>query len=168
TRRLRATDPAPPAQTTAPAAVAPPAQARDAREVIRRDGQGPQRGIAAVRKERHETREGNRAVIREQDRTIIREGNRTIIRHDEGGRFAVGARNVQTERGGANTETVIVRPNGVRIVNITDRDGHLVRRVRRDANGRDFVLINNGLAAGVAAGLFLSLAAPGVLMRPER
>jgi outer membrane protein OmpA-like peptidoglycan-associated protein len=40
--------------------------------------------------------------------------------------------------------------------------------VRRDANGRDFVLINNGLAAGVAAGLFLSLAAPVVHMPRDR
>ena len=98
-------------------------------------------------------REGNRTIIREQDRTIVREGDRTIIRHNEGNRFAIAARNVRTERRGANIETIVERPNGMRIVNITDADGRLVRRLRRDSNGRDIVIIDNsfgGRGRGIA------------------
>jgi len=93
--------------------------------------------------ERREEREGDRVVIREKgDRTIIREGDRTIIRHDEDDRLRRFGHDVRTERRGNETVTIIDRPNGVQIVTYTDRDGRLLRRVRRD-HGREIVLIDN-------------------------
>ena len=137
-------------RTANPAVVAPPTQPRNASEFMRRDGQAPARGITQVRQERQESREGNRTFIREGDRTIVREGDRTIIRHNESGRFAIGARNVHVERRGANTETIVERGNGVRIVTVTDSDGRLLRRYRRDAGGREVVIIDNSFAPGAA------------------
>ncbi|MBN8919640.1 MAG: OmpA family protein, partial [Rhizobiales bacterium] len=84
-----------------------------------------------------------RTFIREGDRTIIRDGNRTIIRHNDADRFAVDARNVRTERRGAEHVTVIERPNGSQIITVTDADGNLLRRTRRDRNGPEVVIIDN-------------------------
>jgi OOP family OmpA-OmpF porin len=149
--------------------VAPATQPRDAREFIRRDNQQPAPHIDQLRRERHEVREGNRVFIREPDRTIIREGDRTIIRHNENGRFSVGARNIVVERRGVNSETIIERGNGVRIINVTDADGRLIRRVRRDAGGREIVIIDNSHAERRGAvPLFLALAAPVILIPRER
>jgi outer membrane protein OmpA-like peptidoglycan-associated protein len=136
---------APPVMQNAnPAVIAPPTQARDSSEFMRRGGQsGPTRGISDLRQERQESREGNRTFIREGDRTIVREGDRTIIRHNESNRFAIGARNVLVERRGANSETIIERGNGIRIVTVTDPEGRLLRRYRRDASGREIILIDN-------------------------
>ena len=86
-----------------------------------------------VRKERRETREGNSVIIREGNRTIVREGNRTIIRHSEDQRFAIGARDVRVDRRGNETFTIVERPNGIRIISVTDSNGRLIRRLRRDA-----------------------------------
>ncbi len=118
------------------------------------------RRLDQVRGERRETHEGNRLVIREQNRTIIRENGHTIIRHDDIDRFRRGARNVQVERRGNETETTIIRPDGVRIITFVDADGRLLRRVRRGPDGREFVLIDNrhmgppggfGFIAGITA-----------------
>ena len=84
-----------------------------------------------------------RTVIREGDnRVIVRDGDRTIIRSDENQRLGRDARNIQRERRGNEIVTVIQRPNGVEIVTVTDADGNLIRRSRRE-NGRDSVLIDN-------------------------
>ncbi|MBC8105585.1 MAG: OmpA family protein [Anaerolineae bacterium] len=121
-----------------------------------------------MRQERTETREGNRVFIREADRTIIREGDRTIIRHNESSRFAIDARNVRVERRGANTETIVLRANGVSIVSITDSDGHLVRRLRRDQRGRDVVIIDNSFAGPRADSIFVQLPPPVIRIPRER
>jgi outer membrane protein OmpA-like peptidoglycan-associated protein len=154
-----------------PAQVAPPTQPRDAREFIRRDGQGgpPPQRIEQLRQERQETRQGNTTFIREGDRTIIREGNSTIIRHSEANRFAIGARNVQTERRGVNSETIVELGNGVRIFNETDAEGRLLRRYRRDQNGREIIIIDNGpIYRRGAAPMFLSLAPPVIRIPRQR
>jgi outer membrane protein OmpA-like peptidoglycan-associated protein len=52
-------------------------------------------------------------------------------------------RNVRTERQGQGVATIIERPNGTRIINVTDNNGRLLRRSRRDAGGREVVLIDN-------------------------
>ena len=118
----------------------------DASEFIQRKGEKASRGMDEVRKERRETREGNRVIIREGDRTIVHNDNRTIIRHNETKRFAVGARDVRVDRRNGETSTIIERPNGVRIVNVTDGNGHLIRRVRRERGGREVVIIDNSFA----------------------
>ena len=113
-------------------------------------------------------REGNRTFIREGDRTIIREGDRVIIRHNEGNRFAIDARNIRTERRGSDFETIIERPNGVRIINITDADARLVRRIRRDQSGRDIIIIDNSYAGPRASTLYVQLPPPMIRIPRER
>jgi OOP family OmpA-OmpF porin len=100
-----------------------------------------------LRSQRREERDGDRLIIREPDRTIIREGNRTIIRHNEIERFAVRAQDVRTERRGNETISIVERPGGMRIVTVLDADGRLLRRMRRDARGREIMIINNSYVA---------------------
>ena len=122
-----------------------------------------------LRGERRETHEGNRTVIREQNRTITREGGQTIIRHDDIDRFRFGARDVHVEHRGNETDTVVTRPDGARIITIVDANGRLIRRIRRDRDGREFVLIDNrhmGPPGGF--GFIANLAAPVVRIPRER
>lgn len=101
------------------------------------------RRLDDLRDERREERQGDRTVIREPDRTIIREEGRTIIRHNEVDRFRATARDVRTERRGDDTVTIIERPDGTRIITVTDDDGRLLRRSRRGRDGREVVIIDN-------------------------
>ena len=133
--------PSPQSQTapTAPSGLQP----RDTNQFIRQPGQqAPAPTIQDLRRERQQTREGNATIIREGDRTLVREGQSTIIRHSESDRFAVGARDVRVERRGNETYSIIERPNGDHIITITDEGGRLLRRVRREPNGREFVIID--------------------------
>ncbi len=120
-----------------------------------------------------------RTEIREPgNRTIIKQDNRVIIRHDETARFRGGASDVRTRRrpDGFN-ETVIVRPGGVTLVSVVDRDNRLVRRYRRDGGGREVNLIDNrrfyrnaaliGVGA-LAIGVALNLRPPVVRIPRER
>jgi OmpA-OmpF porin, OOP family len=108
--------------------------------------------LDAVRAERQEMREGDRTVIHEHDRVIIREGGRDIIRHDEAARFAFNAREVNVERRGEAVITVAVRPDGSRIVTEVDGNGRLLRRLRRDAFGREIIIIDNTVVVPVVVG----------------
>ena len=135
------------------------------------------------RSQRREIHDGERTIIREPGRTIIREGNVTVIRRDESERFRYGARNMIAERRGNELRTIAVRPDGSRIINVTDNSGRLVRRVRRDRFGREYVMFDNsrpgrgtggaigiGVAAGLAAGLgvaYLANVPPPVINIPH-
>ena len=142
--------------------------------------------LEQLRSQRQEVQEGNRTVIREADRTIIREGGHDIIRHDEAARFGFNAREVNVERRGNATITVALRPDGSRIVTEVDDNGRLLRRVRRDAAGREIIIIDNtvvvgapasSVGAGLAVGgiglaiggpaLFVDLAPPVIRIAPE-
>jgi outer membrane protein OmpA-like peptidoglycan-associated protein len=103
----------------------------------------PLRRVDDIRSERREVREGDRVVIREPDRVIIREGNHTIIRHNETNRFLFGGRQIGVDRRGSETTTIVERPDGTRIITVTDDDGRLLRRVRRAADGREIIIIDN-------------------------
>jgi outer membrane protein OmpA-like peptidoglycan-associated protein len=121
--------------------------------------------LDAVRAERQEMREGDRTVIREHDRVIIREGGHDIIRHDEAARFAFNAREVNVEHRGDAVVTVAVRPDGTRIVTEVDGNGRLLRRVRRDAFGREIIIIDNTVVVPppvVVGGPALVVGAPAV------
>jgi OOP family OmpA-OmpF porin len=59
---------------------------------------------------------------------------------------------VRTERRGNDLFTIIERPNGVRIIDVTDANGRLLRRIRRDARGHEVVLIDNSRRHGPAVG----------------
>ena len=159
--------PAPAVVQGNPAAIAPPTQPRDAREFIRRDAQGPALRIDDVRKNRQEVREGDRIIIREGDRTIVRENNTTIIRHSETNRFVINAANVRTERRGNDIETIVQRNGGYSIVNITDANGRLIRRVRRDPRGRDIVIIDNSFIGTRPVSMFVQLAPPVIRIPRE-
>jgi outer membrane protein OmpA-like peptidoglycan-associated protein len=103
--------------------------------------------IEDLRGQRRERRDGNRVIIEEPgNRTIIREGNQVIIRSDETERFRRTYRDadIRTERRGAGEEgTIVRRPDGSEIVTVRDEYGNLVRRSRREAAGREVVLIEN-------------------------
>jgi OmpA-OmpF porin, OOP family len=128
----------------------------------------PQR-LDQLRNERQQTQVGNQTVIVEQNRTIIREGGRDFIRHDEADRFRFNAREVNVERRGNNTVTVVVRPDGARIVTEVDDSGRLLRRVRRDAAGREVILIDNNFEPRGPgyAGFFVELPPPVIRVPRE-
>ncbi len=101
------------------------------------------------------------------------------MRHNEVDRFRYGARDVQVRQQGAETRTIVVRPDGSQIITVSDRDGRLIRRVRRDDRGREIIIIDNsfrprprpGVAIGVGAGIggfFVDLAPPVVRIPRER
>ena len=149
--------------------------------------------LEQLRTQREEVQEGNRTVIRESDRVIIREGGHDIIRRDEAARFAFNAREVNVEHRGNITVTIALRPDGSRIVTEVDADGRLLRRIRRDAAGREVIIIDNtvvverpgvvvggpalAIGAGLAVGgiglaiggpaLFVDIAPPVVRIAPE-
>ena len=149
------------------AAPPPPQHPRDAGEFIRGKGKAPARNMTDIHKERRETREGDRVIMHEGDRTIVREHDRTIIRHNEADRFAVGARNVHVERRDGRIVTIVERPNGVRIITVTDADGHLIRRVRRDPNGHEVVIIDEDFA-GPRREVFVQLPPPVIHIPRDR
>ena len=112
---------------------------------------------------------------------IVREGGRSFIHSDENERFRRFGGGGKVEQRGQETYMVVRRPGGGEVVNITDRNGQLVRRIRREPDGREVVLIDNrrrgpgfgtglavGLAAGITAGVLLNLSPPVVTIPRER
>lgn len=144
---------------TAPAPTAPSPDRRSQRDGISTGGAaaigfgaGVVGGILAtqgarsfedVRSRREERREGDVTIIREPGRTIIRDDDRTIIRRDETQRFRDLGLDGRTERGNGEIRTVFERPDGTRIVTVTDEEGRLIRRVRQTREGREVVIIDN-------------------------
>lgn len=126
----------------APAAPAPTHAAPDTRRADHRD-EWRNRRLDDIRERRTTSREDGRTVIREPGRAIVSDGNRTIIRHDDTDRLRARARDVRVERRGADTVTTVFRPDGTRIVSVTDRYDRLVRRTSVDRFGREYVLIDN-------------------------
>lgn len=96
-----------------------------------------------VRGRREERREGDVTIIREPGRTIIRDDDRAIIRRDETERFRDLGWQGRTERQGDENVTVFERPDGSRIITVTDEDGRLIRRTRRMRDGDEVVIIDN-------------------------
>jgi OmpA-OmpF porin, OOP family len=130
----------------------------------------PLRNVEDLRAERREERQGDRLVIREPDRIIIREGGRTIIRHNENDRFRYGGREIGVDRRGDQVTTVIERPDGTRIISVTDENGRLIRRARRLRDGREIVIIDNRdtWRPGVVANYYVELPPPVIRIPRER
>jgi outer membrane protein OmpA-like peptidoglycan-associated protein len=101
--------------------------------------------LGDVKRARRQSREGNRVIIEEPDnRRIIREGRRVIIEEDDKDRLRGASRDVKTERGPRGRERdVITRRNGVQIITVRNREGDVVRRIKKLKNGREIVLFNN-------------------------
>jgi len=132
--------------------------------------QPPTPRINVLRGQRQEIRQGNQIVIREPGRTIVREGGRAIVRHDDLARLRLRSQGTRVERRGNEMFTFVNRPGGVRIINITDRNGRLIRRIRRDRWGREIVIIDNRRRAGVALGILgaIVIAAPIIAIARDR
>jgi OOP family OmpA-OmpF porin len=131
----------------------------------------PIRSVEDLRGERREERQGDRVVIREPDRTIIREGGRTIIRHNEVDRFRYGGgREIAVDRRGGQVTTVYERPDGTRIISVTDDNGRLIRRTRRMRDGYEVVIIDNRdtWRPGVTPNYYVDMPPPMVRIPRER
>ncbi len=141
---------------------------------------GPKR-FEDVRKDRRERVEdgGRRKVIQEPgNRTIVKENNRAVIRHDEAERFSRRPGAKSERRADGNVETFYVRPDGVRIVTVVDGNGRLLRRYRRDRDGRERNIIDNrrfyrnlgvGVGIGVIGGIIaLNLPPPRITIPRDR
>jgi outer membrane protein OmpA-like peptidoglycan-associated protein len=125
----------------------------------RREDKPDARRLEDIRGERRERRDGNRTIIQEGSRTIVRDGDRTFIRREEGERFRRIGRDVNVQRVGNETRTVVIAPNGQRIVTVTDANGRLLRRSRY-VNNREVVIIDNRPRGGRRAdSFFVSLPA---------
>jgi outer membrane protein OmpA-like peptidoglycan-associated protein len=160
-----------PAQPPRPAAsvVAPaPAAVNPAQANAPVDPRTMPQHLDQLRSARHETQEGNRTVIQEADRVIIREGGQDIIRHNEADRFRFNAREVNVERRGNDTVTVVLRPDGSRIVTETDETGRLLRRVRREPDGREVIIIDNSFEPHGPGALAFVVNLPAPVVRIPR
>jgi OmpA-OmpF porin, OOP family len=143
----------PPAQALAP--IAPGAAAP-----------GPRR-MDDFRAERRETEQGGRKVFTEPGRVIVVDpGGQSFIRHNELDRFRYGARDIQVQRVGGETRTVVLRPDGSEIITVNGPDGQLLRRSRR-FQGREVIIIDNSYRDPRAAGGFYVDLPPPIIRIPQ-
>jgi OOP family OmpA-OmpF porin len=106
--------------------------------------QGPRR-MEDFRGQRQESDQGGRKVFTEPGRVIVVDpSGQSFIRHNEEERFRFGARDIRVEQVGADTRTVVIRPDGSEIITVVGADGRLLRRIRRDREGREIIIIDNG------------------------
>jgi OmpA-OmpF porin, OOP family len=123
--------------------------------------------MEGFRSERKEVQEGGRTVITEPGRVIIRDpGGQSFVRHDEMDRFRFGARDIQTRQVGGESQTVVIRGDGTQIITVNGRDGQLLRRIRRDQQGREIIIIDNTYRDPRAVGGFFVDLPPPVISIP--
>jgi outer membrane protein OmpA-like peptidoglycan-associated protein len=155
-----------PPQVSAPLPPPPAAQNLTPLPANAGAAQGPRR-LDDFRNERREVQEGGRTVITEPGRVIIRDpSGGAFVRHDENERFRFGARDIQTQRVGNETRTVIIRPDGSQIITVIAPDGSLLRRIRRDVRGEEFIIIDNSYRDPRAVGGFYVDLPPPVVRIP--
>jgi len=130
---------------------------------------GPRR-MDDFRAERHETQEGGRTVFTEPGRVIVVDpGGQSFIRHDEQDRFRFGARDIRTQQDGRDTRTIVVRPDGSEIITVVGPDGQLLRRIRRDQQGREIIIIDNTYRdPGAVGGFYVDLPPPIIRIPYDR
>ena len=88
--------------------------------------------------------QNGRTIITEPGRVIIRDpSGLEIVRHNELERFRYGAQDIRTQQVGSETRTIVFRPDGSQIITVLAPDGQLLRRIRRDPMGREFIIIDN-------------------------
>src|SRR5258707_7165306 len=156
----------PPPTVSAPIPAAPPPAQALAPVAPGAAAPGPRR-MDEFKGARRETQEGGRTVITEPGRIIIRDpGGQAFIRHNEVDRFRYGARDIRTQQVGNDTRTIVVRPDGTQIITENDRDGKLLRRIRRDERGREIIIIDNSYRDPRAVGGFYVDLPPPVLRIP--
>ncbi len=97
-----------------------------------------------VREGRRERTEDGVTITEESGaRTIIEEGARMIIRQAEDERVRRTYSDVRRERRGDQEVLIAPREGNVEIITILDTEGNLVRRIRREPDGTETVLIDN-------------------------
>jgi OmpA-OmpF porin, OOP family len=127
---------------------------------------GPRR-LEDFRAQRQESDQGGRKVFTEPGRVIVVDpSGQSFIRHDEDERFRFGARDIQTQRVGNETRTIVIRPDGSQIITVVGADGRLLRRLRRDREGREIVIIDNSFRDPSAVGSFYVDLPPPVIRIP--
>lgn len=161
----------------------PPAVKKAAPPVAKPPAPGPggptPKRIDEVQKGRLERVEGGgRFKVFEEPgpgkRLIVKERDRSIIRHDETVRFLRRPGAKSERRPDGKVETFYVRPDGVRIITEVDANGRLLRRYRRDRDGRERNIIDNrrfylGVGIGIGIGIIaLNLPPPRVIIPRER
>jgi OmpA-OmpF porin, OOP family len=132
-----------------------------------------QQRLDAFRNDRRETQQDGRTIITEPGRIIIRDpSGQEFVRHDENDRFRYGARDVQVQRVGADTRTVVIRPDGSQIITVVGPDGRLLRRIRRDPFGREIIIIDNSFGPPPGGpgygGYYVDLPPPVIRIPRER
>jgi outer membrane protein OmpA-like peptidoglycan-associated protein len=124
--------------------------------------------MEGFRGQRRESQEGGRTVFTEPGRIIVRDpGGQAFIRHNEVDRFRYGARDIRTQTVGNETRTIVIRPDGTQIITVTDRNGQLLRRIRRDQRGREIIIIDNSYRGPRGIGGFYVDLAPPILRIPR-
>ncbi len=104
---------------------------------------GGAKGMGEVQGRRERVESNGVTYIREPGRTIVEEDGRAFVRHDETGRFRDLGLPSRTEDQGDRIVTTWERPDGSRLVTVTDRQGRLLKRIRILPDGRRIVLIDN-------------------------
>ena len=128
--------------------------------------QGPRR-LEDFRGQRQESDQGGRRVFTEPGRVIVVDpSGQSFIRHNEEDRFRFGARDIQTQQVGGETRTVVIRPDGSQVITVVGRDGQLLRRLRRDREGREIIIIDNSYRDPRAVGGFYVDLPPPVIRIP--
>src|SRR6185437_17181096 len=74
--------------------------------------------------------------------------------------------NIETEHVGGEMRTVVIRPDGSRIITVLAPDGSLLRRIRRDPHGREIIIIDNSYRDPRAVGGFYVDLPPPVVRIP--
>lgn len=86
---------------------------------------------------------GDRVVERRGDRVIVERDGRLFVLKDENELLRRPGTEVRTRRfADGSTRTVVIRPNGARIVTVRAADGAILYRSRIRPNGREIVLID--------------------------
>jgi OOP family OmpA-OmpF porin len=156
----------PPPTVTAPIPAAPPTAQALTPIAPGAAAQGPRR-LEDFRGARQESDQGGRKVFTEPGRVIVVDpGGQSFIRHNEEDRFRFGARDIQTQQVGAETRTIVIRPDGTEIITITGRDGQMLRRIRRDREGREIIIIDNAYRDPLAVGGFYVDLPPPIIRIP--
>ena len=128
--------------------------------------------LIALKQQRSRTfdKANNRVIIKEPgNRVIVRQNNKSVIVKNDSDRIARVAKTRSITRSDGTNVTIIQRPNNNSVYNVTDTNGQLVRRYRRNAQGQEHNIIDNrrrdkfgrnlalgvGIGVGVVAGAVL-------------
>lgn len=122
---------------------------------------------------------GRTLFIEPGNRTIIKKDNRLIIHRDESKTLMALRPDARTMRlPNGISQSVYIRPDGIRVYSEFDGAGRLIRRYGRRPGGPDIVYLDNrkfyrNLAIGVGvgivgAGLLLALSPPVHALPPQR